>query len=50
MYMSGMHGGLGGGKTSSFRRCVFLKEVGEAPIADTLVATHPTPICHLHLL
>lgn len=25
MYMSGMHGGHGGSKTSSFKRCLFLK-------------------------
>lgn len=53
MYMSGMHGGHGGGKTSSFKRCVFLKDIGEAPIADVLVAavaTRPTPLCYLHLL
>ncbi|KAK0753678.1 hypothetical protein B0T18DRAFT_477042 [Schizothecium vesticola] len=53
MYMSGMHGGHGGGKTSSFKRCVFLKDIGEAPIADALVAavaTRPTPLCYLHLL
>ncbi|KAK0751781.1 hypothetical protein B0T18DRAFT_444194 [Schizothecium vesticola] len=53
MYMSGMHGGHGGGKTSSFRRGVFLKDIGEAPIADVLVAavaTRPTLLCYLHLL
>ena len=30
MYMSEMHGGHGGGKTSSFKRCLFLKHIGEA--------------------
>lgn len=53
MYMSRMHGGHGGGKTSSFKRCVFLKDIEEAPIADVLVAavaTRPTPLCYLHLL
>lgn len=53
MYMSGFHGGHGGGKTSSFKRCAFLKDIGEAPIADVLVAavaTRPTPLCYLHLL
>ncbi|KAK4039087.1 hypothetical protein C8A01DRAFT_36990 [Parachaetomium inaequale] len=53
MYMSGMHGGHGGGKTSSFKRCLFLKHIGEASIADILVAaveTPPTPLCYLHLL
>ncbi|KAK3369675.1 phosphoribosyl transferase domain protein [Lasiosphaeria ovina] len=53
MYMSGMHGGHGGGKTSSFKRCLFLKDIGEAPIADILVAAverRPTALCYLHLL
>lgn len=27
MHMSGMHGEHGGGKTSSFKRCLFLKEI-----------------------
>ncbi|MCJ1475373.1 hypothetical protein MMC13_004035 [Lambiella insularis] len=53
MYMSGMHGGHGGGKTSSFKRCLFLKQIGEPNVANRLVAavqTRPTPFCYLHLL
>ncbi|RYP11065.1 hypothetical protein DL765_007898 [Monosporascus sp. GIB2] len=53
MYMSMMHGGHGGGKTSSFKRCVFLKRIGAADVADSLVAavkTRPSPLCYLHLL
>lgn len=53
MYMSGMHGGHGGGKTSSFKRCLFLKSIGEANVADRLVAaveTRPSLLCYLHLL
>ena len=53
MYVSGMHGGHSGGKTSSFKRCLFLKCIGEANIADRLVAaveTRPSPFCYLHLL
>ena len=53
MYVSGMHGGHTGGKTSSFKRCVFLKRIGEANIADRLVAalkTRPSPLCYFHLL
>jgi len=53
MYMSGMHGGHGGGKTSSFKRCLFLKRIGAVNIADILVAaveTRPSPLCYLHLL
>lgn len=53
MYMSGMHGGHGGGKTSSFKRCLFLKRIGEVNVADILVVaikTRPSPLCYLHLL
>ena len=53
MYVSGMHGGHGGGKTSSFKRCLFLKCIGEANVASRLVAaveTRPSPLCYLHLL
>jgi hypothetical protein len=53
MYMSGMHGGHGGGKTSSFKRCLFLKCIGAVNVADILVAaveTRPSPLCYLHLL
>lgn len=53
MYISGMHGGHSGGKTSSFKRCLFLKCVGSDDIAERLVAaieTRPSPLCYLHLL
>ncbi|KYG13746.1 hypothetical protein FVEG_13991 [Fusarium verticillioides 7600] len=53
MYISGMHGGHGGGKTSSFKRCLFLKHTGAVDIANILVAaieTRPSPLCYLHLL
>jgi hypothetical protein len=53
MYMSKLHGGHGGGKTSSFKRCVFLKDIGDANIAERLVAAvdnRPTPLCYIHLL
>ncbi|KAI4131781.1 MAG: hypothetical protein LQ347_002835 [Umbilicaria vellea] len=53
MYVSGMHGGHCGGKTSSFKRCLFLKRIGEANVANRLVAaveTRPSPLCYLHLL
>ncbi|CAG5166451.1 uncharacterized protein ALTATR162_LOCUS6927 [Alternaria atra] len=53
MYMSAMHGGHGGGKTSSFKRCVFLKGIGKYRIAHRLVAaveSRPSPFCYLHLL
>ncbi|KAH7176408.1 phosphoribosyl transferase domain protein [Dactylonectria macrodidyma] len=53
MYMSGMHGGHGGGKTSSFKRCLFLKRVGSVEVAKVLIAaveTRPSPHCYLHML
>ncbi|KAK4194506.1 hypothetical protein QBC40DRAFT_344103 [Triangularia verruculosa] len=53
MYMSEMHGGHGGGKTSSFKRCLFLKDIGQDETANVLIKaieTRPTPLCYLHLL
>lgn len=53
MYLSIMHGGHGGGKTSSFKRCVFLKHIGQAQVAGLLVAaieSRPSPLSYLHLL
>ncbi|KAG9194018.1 hypothetical protein G6011_04053 [Alternaria panax] len=53
MYMSAMHGGHGGGKTSSFKRCVFFKGIGSSRIAHRLVAaveSRPSRLCYLHLL
>ncbi|KAG6355958.1 hypothetical protein INS49_015343 [Diaporthe citri] len=53
MYVSRMHGGHGGGKTLSFKRCVFLKHIGEAEVAGHLLAAienRPSPLCYLHLL
>ncbi|OJJ78722.1 uncharacterized protein ASPGLDRAFT_53404 [Aspergillus glaucus CBS 516.65] len=53
MYMSGMHGGHGNSKTSSFKRCLFLKRIGALNVADILVAaveTRPSPLSYLHLL
>ncbi|KAI0427611.1 phosphoribosyl transferase domain protein [Xylaria sp. FL1042] len=53
MYMSAMHSGHGGGKTSTFKRCVFLEDIGSENVADILVAAieaRPSPLCYLHLL
>jgi adenine phosphoribosyltransferase len=53
MYVSGMHGGHGGGKTSSFKRCLFLTDIGEVNTSSRLVSameTRPSPLCYLHLL
>lgn len=53
MYMSTMHGGHAGGKTSSFKRCIFLKDIGTPNVSSALIAaikTRPSPLCYLHLL
>lgn len=53
MYMFGMHGGHAGGKTSAFKRCLFLKNIGADGIVDllyTAVEDRPSPNCYLHLL
>lgn len=53
IYMSIMHGGHGNGKTSSFKRCLFLKNLRATDITDTLttaVESRPTPRCYVHLL
>ena len=53
MYVSRMHGGHGGGKTSSFKRCLFLKDIGDRKVAERLVAAvegRPSSLCYLHLL
>ncbi|RTE69063.1 hypothetical protein BHE90_016558 [Fusarium euwallaceae] len=53
MYISGMHGGHGGGKTSSVKRCLFLKHIDAVNVAKSLVAaveTRPSQLCYLHLL
>lgn len=53
IYMSELHGGHGSGKTSAFKRCVFLKDIHEACVANVLVAAvqaRPSPLCYLRLL
>lgn len=53
MYMSELHGGHGSGKTSAFKRCVFLKDIHQPRVANALVGavqTRPSPLCYLHLL
>ncbi|EXA33205.1 hypothetical protein FOVG_15569 [Fusarium oxysporum f. sp. pisi HDV247] len=52
MYISKMHGGHGGGKTSAFKRCVFLKDMANTGAIKVLIpATKdgPTPYCYFHL-
>jgi adenine phosphoribosyltransferase len=53
MYMADMHDGHGGGKTSAFKRCVFLKDIGRPKVAACLVASmqsRPSNLSYLHLL
>ncbi|KFA70243.1 hypothetical protein S40285_08258 [Stachybotrys chlorohalonatus IBT 40285] len=53
MYISGMHSGHGGGKTSSFKRCLFLKHIGAEDVNRILIGAveaRPSPLCYLHLL
>ncbi|KAK1140999.1 hypothetical protein N8T08_009656 [Aspergillus melleus] len=53
MYISRMHGGHGGNKTSSFKRCLFLNSISSRKIFETLVraiGTRPSPFCYVHLL
>jgi hypothetical protein len=53
MYISRMHGGHGGAKTSSFKRFLFLKDIGDRSVAERLVAAvegRPSSLWYLHLL
>lgn len=53
MYVLGMHGGHGGGKTSLFKRCLLMKDIGDQKTAQRLVAAIEARLllmCYLHLL
>ncbi|KAK4466053.1 hypothetical protein QBC42DRAFT_259901 [Cladorrhinum samala] len=51
MYMSAMHGGHGGGKTSAFKRCLFLKDIGAlSEVFALLLESRPTDLCYFHFL
>lgn len=51
MYMSAMHGGHGGGKTSAFKRCLFLKDIGTlSDVFAFLSENRPTDLCYFHFL
>ncbi|KAL6829735.1 hypothetical protein V8C40DRAFT_285838 [Trichoderma camerunense] len=53
MYVAGMHGGHRGGKTSSFKRCLFLKDIGAADVSAILVTaveSCPTTLYYFYLL
>ncbi|SCV47399.1 related to adenine phosphoribosyltransferase [Fusarium fujikuroi] len=53
MYVSKMHAGHGGGKTSAFKRCVFLKDITNPDTIKVLISATrdgPTPYCYLDLV
>ena len=53
MYMSEMHGGHIGGKTSAFKRCLFLKHAYSKNLSRillTAIKERPSPLCYIHLL
>ncbi|KAF1934723.1 hypothetical protein EJ02DRAFT_507382 [Clathrospora elynae] len=53
IYVYGMHGGHAGGKSSAFKRCIFLKNIGDKKIASRLVAAikaQPSQFCYLHMI
>ncbi|KAF5671342.1 adenine phosphoribosyltransferase [Fusarium denticulatum] len=53
IYVSKIHQGHGGGKTSAFKRCVFLKDIANLGTMKVLVSATrdaPTPYCYLNLV
>jgi hypothetical protein len=53
MYMSAIHGGHGGGKPCSFKRCVFLEDSAMTDAISVLIAAiqdRPSSLCYFHLL
>jgi hypothetical protein len=53
MYVSRMHGGHGGDRTSAFKRCVFLGDKDNAGLMTQLVSVmknRPSPLCYFHLI
>ncbi|KAF4436668.1 adenine phosphoribosyltransferase [Fusarium acutatum] len=53
MYVSKMHAGHGGGKTSAFKRCVFLKDTARPGTMKVLMSAArdgPTPYYHSNLV
>ncbi|KAJ5100909.1 hypothetical protein N7456_006961 [Penicillium angulare] len=53
MYMSTIGGGHKKGKTSSFKRCVFLRKFHTSAASEILVSAiqhRPTPLCYVHLV
>lgn len=52
MYIK-QHGGHGGGNTCSFKRCVFLKCIGDREVAGNIIwalKIRPSQQCYLHLV
>lgn len=53
MYVVGIHGDHGGGKTSSFKRCVFIKDIKRNNIDNILVNAlkgRPSSMCYFQVL
>lgn len=53
LFETGMHGGHSGGKTSSFKRCLFFEAIDIEIVAQLLVdavENCESPLCYLHLL
>ncbi|KAF5550895.1 phosphoribosyl transferase domain-containing protein [Fusarium napiforme] len=53
VYVSKMHQGHGGGKTSALKRCVFLKDIANPRTMKVLISATrdaPTPYCYLNLV
>ncbi|KAF2669436.1 hypothetical protein BT63DRAFT_260991 [Microthyrium microscopicum] len=56
MHMTSLHGGHASGKTSSFKRCLFLDNIGHHSQHDTsrllaeAMRSSPTQLCYIHLL
>ncbi|KAF5234697.1 hypothetical protein FANTH_12049 [Fusarium anthophilum] len=52
-YVSKMHQGHGGSKTSAFKRCVFLKDIANDDTMKVLISATrdgPTPYCYLNFV
>ncbi|KAF5595128.1 phosphoribosyl transferase domain protein [Fusarium subglutinans] len=52
-YVSKMHQGHGGSKTSAFKRCVFLKDIANTNTMKVLISATrdgPTPYCYLNFV
>ncbi|KAK6217816.1 hypothetical protein LQW54_003104 [Pestalotiopsis sp. IQ-011] len=53
MSVHDMHGKNSGGKTSAFKRCAFLKDIGAPRMANILINAvqyRPSPLCYIHMV